>query len=296
MKFSVIINNYNYGRYIAKAIISAQAQTLAPFEIIVIDDGSTDDSISQITALQSRLPNLRLHGQPNSGQLSAIRKGIELATGDWFFFLDADDMWMPDHLAEAARIINTHPGISFYYSDHRETTGPARFHTRWPEGTIGPIVSIVAIDFVRVGTITSTLGIRRDFARLALDFDPVLDPDWRTRADDCLIYGTWYAGAVGYYHPTPTVRYHIHGGNSFADTDYKSLKSLYNAKLTRLHKVLASRFAVHPESHVELLWMELTLTPRSRRHKEMKRLYRRAIRHCRGNRLLRLILLLRTLW
>lgn len=296
MKFSVIINNYNYGRFVADAIGSARDQTHAPHEIIVVDDGSTDDSCERIGALQQAIPNLRLHRQPNSGQLSAIRKGIEIATGDWCFFLDADDTWTPDHLAEAARIIGAHADITFYYTDHSETSGPPLFHTKWPKGAMGPVVGLVAVTRARVGSITSTLGLRRDLAGLALDFDRRLDPDWRTRADDCLLYGASFAGAIAYYHPVRTVRYRIHGTNAFAHTDQDLAKRHYNASRARLFEVLSARFGVRRDALLDLLWSELSGSPRNRRHAQVRHRYRRAIRRAPGGRLRKLTLWLRSFW
>lgn len=296
MKFSVIVNNYNYGRFVGEAVASASAQTYAPHEIIVVDDGSTDDSCERIAALQQTIPNLRLHRQPNSGQLSALRKGVELATGDWCFFLDADDTWTPEHLAEAERIIGAHADISFYYTDHRETSGPSLFHSKWPEGAMGPVVGLVAVTRARVGSITSTLGLRRDLAIQALDFDRRLDPDWRTRADDCLLYGASFAGAVAYYHPVPTVRYRIHGTNAFAQAGPDPTKRLYNANRARLFEVLSARFGVRRDALLDLLWSELSSSPRNRSHAEVRHRYRRAIRRAPGPRLRKLTLWLRSFW
>jgi glycosyltransferase involved in cell wall biosynthesis len=296
MKFSVVINNFNYGRYVVEAIASAQAQAHAPHEIIVVDDGSTDDSCDRIGAAQKDIGNLRLHRQPNSGQLCAVRKGIELATGDWCFFLDADDTWTPEHLAEAARIIGTHADISLYYTDHRETSGPPLFHSKWPPGEFGRVLGLVAVTRARVGSITSTLGLRRDLASLALDFDRRLDADWRTRADDCLLYGASFAGAIAYYHPVPTVRYRIHGANAYARTDRDLATRLNNTNRTRLFEVLSARFGVRRDALLDLLWSEFSGSPRNQRHAVLRHRYRRAIRRAPGGPLRKLTLWLCSFW
>jgi len=296
MKCSVIVNNHNYGHFVGEAIASAHAQTLAPHEIIVVDDGSTDDSCERIEAAQRLFGNVRLHQQPNGGQLCALRRGIELATGDWCFFLDADDTWTPEHLAEAARIIGANADISLYYADHFETSGPPLFHSKWPAGAIGPVAGLVAATRKRVGSITSALALRRDVARDALDFDSRLDPDWRTRADDCLIYGASFAGAIAYYNAVPTVRYRIHGANAFALADPGSIKQHYNISRARLFRVLSERFGIHPESMLERLWSEFSQFPRNRQHARARHYYRRAIRKAPGARLRRLALWLRSFW
>ena len=89
MLVSIVINNYNYGRYIAAAVDSALAQTWHPLEVIVVDDGSTDDSWSVIEQYGDRVRSLR---QPNGGQGAAYNAGFEASRGEWVLFLDSDDM------------------------------------------------------------------------------------------------------------------------------------------------------------------------------------------------------------
>jgi glycosyltransferase involved in cell wall biosynthesis len=161
MKFSVLVNNYNYARFLPEALESVSAQTHPAHEIIVVDDGSTDESMAVLTDYQKRLPALRVHRQANSGQLSAMRTAIQLASGDWCAFLDADDTWLPTHLAKASDALQKHPEVSMYYSGHRETDGPPLYRSKWPAGTAGPLAGLVSVTGVRVGTITSTILLRR---------------------------------------------------------------------------------------------------------------------------------------
>jgi hypothetical protein len=89
MLVSIIINNYNYGRYVAAAIDSALAQTWKPLEVIVVDDGSTDDSWAVIQRYGNRVHAIR---QVNGGQGAAYNAGFAAAKGEWVLFLDSDDM------------------------------------------------------------------------------------------------------------------------------------------------------------------------------------------------------------
>jgi glycosyltransferase involved in cell wall biosynthesis len=104
---SIVINNYNYGRFLAKAIDSVLAQTLAPLEIIVVDDGSTDHSINIATAYSS---SVRLVTKANGGQGSAYNAGFMMAKGSWVWFLDADDYLLPDAVEQVTKAIS--PGLS----------------------------------------------------------------------------------------------------------------------------------------------------------------------------------------
>ncbi len=89
MLVSIVINNYNYARYIAQAIDSALAQTWQPLEVIVVDDGSSDDSWAVIERYGPRVHAIR---QPNGGQGSAYNAGFAASRGEWVLFLDSDDV------------------------------------------------------------------------------------------------------------------------------------------------------------------------------------------------------------
>jgi len=276
MNISVLINNYNYADFVTKAVESAHAQIHPAHEIIVVDDGSTDHSLEALDSLKTRIPNLLVHPQSNAGQLAAFRKGIELATGDWCFFLDADDEWTPRHLIEAASIIEFNPQVCAYYSGHKETSGPPMYRTKWPEGLIGPLAALVAATRTRVGTITSTIALRRDLALKVVALDRSLDGDWRIRADDCLLFGASLAGAVFYYHPEPTAIYRIHDRNGYANKDNPLDEYLYNFKRARLFRAFQDTFGIERSDQLSNLLAEIQF-PQNRRVVKILRRYLRAI-------------------
>lgn len=92
---SVIIPAYNAGAYIADTVTSALAQTYRDIEVIVVDDGSTDQTLMALEAFGDRV---RVHQQPNGGVARARNTGVGLATGSYIAFLDADDLWLPRKL------------------------------------------------------------------------------------------------------------------------------------------------------------------------------------------------------
>jgi glycosyltransferase involved in cell wall biosynthesis len=89
MLVSIVINNYNYARYIGAAIDSALAQTWRPLEVVVVDDGSTDDSWAVIQGYGKRVHAIR---QTNGGQGAAYNTGFAACRGQWVLFLDSDDL------------------------------------------------------------------------------------------------------------------------------------------------------------------------------------------------------------
>ena len=111
-KVSVIIPNYNYGRFLAEAIESALNQTYEPHEIIVVDDGSTDESREILEKYGDRI---RVHYQKNEGVGAARNMGAEMATGDILAFLDADDYWSPQKLEKQLAELLSDPTIGLVH-------------------------------------------------------------------------------------------------------------------------------------------------------------------------------------
>lgn len=101
MRVSVIINNFNYRRFLAESIGSALDQTIMDKEVIVVDDGSTDGSVDLIRSFGDRV---RAVFKENGGQASAFNAGFAAATGDHILFLDADDRLYPDAVGTALSV------------------------------------------------------------------------------------------------------------------------------------------------------------------------------------------------
>ena len=96
MRFSVVIPLYNKGIHVVHALESVLAQTFEDFEILVVDDGSKDDSLQYAKSVDS--PKIRVFHQENQGVSVARNVGIENAKGEYIAFLDADDVWHPNYL------------------------------------------------------------------------------------------------------------------------------------------------------------------------------------------------------
>jgi len=125
---SVIIPAYNSADTIENCIDSVLRQTVSIFEIIVINDGSTDNTVEVITKFieKNNQKNLYLISQPNGGPAKARNKGIIAAKGDWIAFLDADDSWLPQKLEKQAQVIAKFPACSIIgtqlFSDNKRIT------------------------------------------------------------------------------------------------------------------------------------------------------------------------------
>jgi teichuronic acid biosynthesis glycosyltransferase TuaG len=102
---SIIMPSYNAGRFITEAIESVQAQTYPQWELIVVNDGSTDNTDEIVQPFVRKDQRVKLVAQSNGRQAKARNTGIRQATGEWIAFLDADDSWLPDKLEKQFREI-----------------------------------------------------------------------------------------------------------------------------------------------------------------------------------------------
>ena len=118
---SVIIPCYNYARFLPDAVASVVAQTCADWELIVVDDGSGDATVSTAQLLMARHPGrrIRLFQQPNAGPAAARNTGAERALGEYLLFLDADDMLEPTLLEQTVAVLREQPSVGFVYSGMR---------------------------------------------------------------------------------------------------------------------------------------------------------------------------------
>ena len=129
VRASVVITCYNYGKYLRDCVRSVARQTFREFELIIVNDGSTDDSLAVARACVQELPALRISivDQPNSGQPALARNaGIRQAKGTFILPIDADDQIAPDYLSEAFKVFDANPAVDLVYSDSLFDDGKSR--------------------------------------------------------------------------------------------------------------------------------------------------------------------------
>jgi glycosyltransferase involved in cell wall biosynthesis len=128
---SIIIPSYNYGLYIGEAINSVINQSYKDFEIIVIDDGSTDDTRENIETHYSNV--VKYCYQDNKGPGAARNKGLKHVRGQFIVFLDADDYFLPGNLQTKINYIREHPDVDWLFSDVFFVDGKGKFLKRGSE-------------------------------------------------------------------------------------------------------------------------------------------------------------------
>lgn len=116
MKFTVVIPLYNKEKHISRAVKSIINQTYQDFEIIIIDDGSTDNSLEELMKINDS--RIRIIKQMNNGVSSARNKGIDEARNEYIGFLDADDSWKPNFLQSIKSLIEQYPLAGAYATSY----------------------------------------------------------------------------------------------------------------------------------------------------------------------------------
>jgi len=115
MKVTVIIPTYNYGRFIEEAIESVLSQTVTDLQILVVDDGSTDDTPDVLARIRD--PRLEIVRTSNQGVSAARNQGLSRAKGDFIAFLDADDRWTPRKLERQLQVMGAEPDMAAVFTN-----------------------------------------------------------------------------------------------------------------------------------------------------------------------------------
>ncbi|RUR84977.1 glycosyltransferase family 2 protein [Chlorogloeopsis fritschii PCC 9212] len=223
MKVSVIISNYNYARYLPTAIDSVLTQTYPNFEIIIVDDGSKDNSREVIAQLQQTAPDkIKAIYQPNQGQGAAFNTGFEAASGDVIAFLDADDVWQPQKLQRIVEEFNRSDVIGVM---HLLNNIDGNGNVVNGGSTVGQLLddnlAQVIVDTGNAWCFPPTSGLA--YRRKALEkIFPIDCSKWRLCADGCLIYCTAFLGKVKTLNEV-LGSYRIHGANHYIN--YSTNKS-----------------------------------------------------------------------
>lgn len=192
-KISVIIPIYNGERTIRETIQSVLDQTFTDLEIIAIDDGSTDRTVEVVRSIKDH--RVKIFSYPNGGQAASRNRGMERASGAYFAFIDADDLWTPDKLEMQLKALEENPkaGVAYSWVDYIDgsnryvrsggrlnVNGNAYGHlllTDFLENGSNPLVRREAIE--KVGNFEETLPPSEDWdlwLRLAADYDYVCVP------------------------------------------------------------------------------------------------------------------------
>jgi glycosyltransferase involved in cell wall biosynthesis len=210
LSVSVVIPAFNHARFLAACVESALGQTLAAAEVIVVDDGSTDETQSVLERFGSRVRVLR---QPNRGVSAARNAGAAASRGELIAFLDADDEWLPRKLEAQAARLQAEPDLGLVHCGIVEIGPDGEELGVRLDGLEGRVAQEMML--FRRGVILGG-GSAAVVPRAVLEETGGFDESLSTSADWDLHHRIARRRAVGFVREA-LVRYRIHGGNMHAD-------------------------------------------------------------------------------
>ena len=222
-RVSVIIPTYNYGRYISEAVESVLAQTYTDFEVIVVDDGSTDQTPQVLERYTGVIRYIR---QENMGVVEARNRGIRESRGEFIAFLDADDKWISNKLALQVGAMDEKPEVGlvhanyFILNERGDLKERIRRYPRIPRsGWIFPY--LLCANFV----MTSSVMVRR----ICFDHLELFQNRWKNNSSD---YEMWLRIATirpFQYLAYPLVVYRVHGeGLTANEISWRNRRAIVN--------------------------------------------------------------------
>lgn len=223
--FSVVIPLYNKQEYIAKTIESVLNQSFKDFEIIIVDDGSTDKGVEIVENFQKDC--ITIFKQKNSGVSIARNRGIEVAKANFIALLDADDLWYSNHLLELKKQILKFPEAGLYCNNYevfytKNLSRPASLNFSFETDCL------IVEDFFKASITnpvawTSAVGFSKDKFNTIGGFDPKL----KTTQDLDL----WIRMALKYpvsFNPTITMSYKLYVDDSLSKNEYNKIRYDFN--------------------------------------------------------------------
>jgi hypothetical protein len=210
----IVVNNHNYDRYLAAAVDSALAQTHPGTRVIVVDDGSTDDSREILRDYGDRV---ELVLKENGGQASALNTGLEHCAGELVMFLDADDVLHPEAVARAVAALAADPGAVKVHmrmgviDAAGRPTGAEKPPPRWPMPDGDLRAAELAYPYDLAWLPTSAYAFRRGMLGPIL---PIPEEAYRIGADWHLVHLSTLLGRVAKVEQV-SCSYRVHGANNY---------------------------------------------------------------------------------
>ena len=252
----IIINNYNYARFLTQSVESALKQTHQAKRVIIIDDGSTDGSVELSEKLANKYKNLELIKKNNGGQLSCFNEAAKvIGDTEWVFFLDADDCYPPNYLESVLKGASSE--VSVILSAAREFKGsPPELEAQHKEKNLPNIIDVPkSVHITRslgksIGRPTSGIAVRAPLYKRLFPYYP--EQDWRISADQVILRGSSILGAHKRFLTSVFFNYRIHGENYWHGRDRKKVAPERSAAIKRLNIEMSKR-SIDAPKNVEII-------------------------------------------
>lgn len=303
---SIILPTYNRARFLPQAFASIRAQTFADWELIIVDDGSTDGSREVVAGLAAETPQpVHYVYQDNAGPAEARNAGVARAAGNYFAFFDSDDYWLPHHLRDCVAALETHADVDWAYGACRvvehatgQVLNPSTFyvgekpkpflHLRArPAGRLriieDPAATACMITHGLLCGLQCSVMRARVFADLKL-------PPYHVGEDQVFVVLALKAGFRFAYYDNVHVLYHVHGDNVSAtpangsvDKQVRGLQALtrcWEEVPARVRLTRAERRTLNRRLSREYFWsIGYALLWSNGRHREALEMFRRGLRY-----------------
>ncbi len=253
-----LITNYNYSTFIEECIDSVLSQSTSFDLIIVVDDGSTDDSKSIIESIAYRYPSVKLIAKENGGQLSGFNVAVNhVKNDDRVFFLDADDVYPPDYLELILSNLALYPADFTYCKDYLFTSGKSPLTTAIANSETAEIVpatsALSRAASCWFGGPTSCITISGFLFHKIFPYP--FESDWKSRADDVIVFASSIISLRKLYLPSINVGYRTHPNNGYLNRTISAEENeRRQAALKKLFHWYGSRFSMqaHPSLYETL--------------------------------------------
>ena len=243
---SVLVTSYNYEHYLRQTLDSILDQTYKKYEVIIVDDGSTDNSVELINEYTHRYPNFHLYqheGGINKGLPASVKFGVEKAKGEYVAFLESDDYWRKDKLEEVVKMINKYPdavlmsnGVFPFTDDIDLNIFPTKVYLGDIEKRLDEKNTIIADDndllFNIIPTMSSAVVRKNIFANL--NIEPIF-PNYL----DIWLYRQILKKYPLYHIPKLLTYWRVHNG-SYGDLGNRDTSDKKNQLITAIRKLLAN--------------------------------------------------------
>lgn len=226
---SVVIPLFNGKGYLREAVESVVAQTVTPDELLVVDDGSSDDGHESIDGIDAPFP-IRVVRQMPGGQSLARNRGVAATSGELVAFLDQDDTWHPDHLAELTAPLIDDPMVGWVYSDFDEIDAEGRTVIRSflaEHGIAHPRTTLAGCIAEDLMAIPSASVVRRSMFETIGGFDVLL----QGFEDDDLYVRAFRAGWRLEFVARSLTRFRVHPTSSSAQSRFNESRRYFSQKL-----------------------------------------------------------------
>lgn len=243
-----LITNYNYSTFIEECIDSVLSQSTSFDLIIVVDDGSTDDSKSIIKSIAYRHPSVKLIAKENGGQLSGFNAAVNhVKNDDRVFFLDADDVYPPDYLELTLANLAICPADFTYCKDYLFTSSKSPLTTAIANSKGAEIVpatsALSRAASCWFGGPTSCITVSGPLFHKIFPYP--FESDWRSRADDVIVYASSIISSSKLYLPSINIGYRTHPNNGYLNrTISAEEKERRQTSLKQLFHWYGSRFSI----------------------------------------------------